>query len=136
MTKIEIEQTLRDYHWMVREIERLRVTLYGAGERVVRQYEAIDMPKPQGGVSDPVYSEVARREKLWSKLTKYETKIAFILRHIDSITNERERTVLDCTLDGMNFVDIADHMGLSQTHIKRIKNDLIDHLYELQLVTA
>ena len=36
MTKQEIEQILRDYHWMIREIERLRELLDDVGKHVTR----------------------------------------------------------------------------------------------------
>ena len=136
MTKQEVEQILKDYHWMVREIERIRKYLAGAGERVVVNYESLDMPKPQGGVRDPVHAEVARREKQWRRVAKLEEKVMFIQDRIDLITDERERTVLDCMLDGMSFTAIAYHMRLSKTHVNRIKDDLVQKFYDSQKVTA
>lgn len=133
MTKMDIEQVLQDYHWMVREIERIRGTLLTAGDGLTAQYgDDSGMPKAKGGVSDPVHAEVSRRERQWSRIGKLENKVRFIQERIEYISDERERTILDCMLDGMSFVRIAQHMRLSQTHIKRIKNGLIDRLYDTQ----
>lgn len=120
---------MRDYHWMVREIARIRKVLEDAGERVVRQYgPESGMPKPQGGTSDPVHMEAARREKQWKRLERLEKRVRFIQERIDIITDDRERTVLDCMLDGMSFVAIASHMRLSKTHINRLKEEIVDKM--------
>lgn len=132
MTKQEIEQTLRDYHWMIREIERLRELLGDAGERVVRSYELLDMPKPQSGRSDPVALEVSRRERHWKKLRTYEQKIMYVQERLDIIQDERERTVLDCMLDGMSMRAIAHHMGLSRRHVQNLKDSIVEQFYRSQ----
>lgn len=126
MNKTEIERILRDYHWMVREISRLRSYLDDAGERIIGQYgiEA-GQPKPRGGTSDPVHMEVVRRERQWKRIEKMENKVIFVQERIDLITEERERTVLDCMLDGMSIVAIARHMGMSERHVFRIKNSIV-----------
>jgi DNA-directed RNA polymerase specialized sigma24 family protein len=125
----EIEDALRDYHWMIREISRLRGYLEDAGEGTVRQY-GIDsgMPKPQGGNTDPVYQETARRERKWKRLEKLENKVLYIQDHLYLILDEREKTVLDCMLDGMSYRSIARHMGLSHSHIQRIKDSIVSNL--------
>lgn len=129
MTKHEIEQTLRDYHWMIREIERLRELLGDAGERVVRNYELLDMPKPQGGRSDPVALEASRRERHWKKLRAYERKVMYVQERLDIIQDERERTVLDCMLDGMSMRAIAHHMGLSRRHVRNMIDHIVDQFF-------
>ena len=126
MDKYEIEQTLRDYHWMVREIARLRDMLSDAGERVVRNYEGLDMPKPQGRRTDPVSLEASRRERLWRKLQNYEQKVKFVQERMDVIEDEREKTVLDCLLDGMSLRSIAEHLGLSRRHVQNIKERIVE----------
>lgn len=136
MTKQEIEQTLRDYHWMIREIERLRELLGDAGERVVRNYELLDMPKPQGGRSDPVALEVSRRERLWKKLRSYEQKVMYVQEKLEIIQDERERTVLDCMLDGMSMRAIAHHMGLSRRHVQNLKDRIVEQFYAADRVAS
>jgi hypothetical protein len=129
MTKHEIEQTLRDYHWMIREIERLRELLGDAGERIVQNFEVLGMPKAKGGRSDPVALEASRRERHWKKLRAYERKVMYVQERLDIIQDERERTVLDCMLDGMSMRAIAHHMGLSRRHIQNMKDSIVEQFY-------
>src|SRR5690606_27886593 len=132
MDKREIEQALRDYHWMVKEIARLRDILDDAGEGITRQYGVESgQPKPKGSVGDPVYMEVVRREKQWKRLEKLENKARLIQERIDLITDEREKTVLDCMLDGMSVIAISRHMGLSRRHIHRLKDSIVDKMAEM-----
>lgn len=136
MTKQEIEQTLRDYHWMIREIERLRELLAEVDDGVVRSYEDADMPRSKGGRSDPVAIEASRRERHWKKLHSYEQKVMYIQERIDIIHDERERTVLDCMLDGMSMRAIAHHMGLSRRHVQNIKDRIVDLFHRTERVAC
>lgn len=129
MEKRKIETALRDYHWMVKEIARLRNVLTGAGERIVKQYGIeSSMPKGSGTTSDPVHLEVERREKLWGRVEKLEKKVLLIQSRIHLITDDREKTVLDCMLDGMSYRGIARHMGFSEKHIRNLKDSIVDRM--------
>ena len=126
MQRYEIEQTLRDYHWMVKEIKRLTDLLGDAGERLVRKYEGSDMPKAKGLKSDPVAFEAVRREKDHKKLKRYVERVKYIQDRLDLITDERERTILDCLLDGMTIVSIANHMGCSRKTVRAVRESIVE----------
>ena len=126
----EIEQALRDYHWMVKEIARLREVLNDAGEGLVRRY-GTEGSKPTGKVSDPVYMEAVRRERQWRRVEKLEAKVRLVQERLDAITDEREKTVLDCMLDGMSVLAISRHMGLSRRHIHRLKDSIVDKMAQM-----
>jgi hypothetical protein len=126
----EIEQILRDYHWMVRDIARLRGYLEDAGEGAVRSYENMDMPRGKGGVSDPVYHETLRREKKWRRLERLEQKVRFIQDRIDLVEDERDRATLDCLLDGMRIPEIARHFGYSERQVYMIRDRIIRRMVE------
>jgi uncharacterized protein YerC len=129
MTHKEIEQILKDYHWMINSIKILRDSMKDAGEGVVRQYGLdSDMPKPKGGTSDPVFQEYLRREKRWKKIEQYEKKVKTIQERIHVIQDEREFEVLHWLLDGKSYRWIGHHMGLSFSHIKRIRDSIVDKL--------
>lgn len=126
VNKQEIEQALRDYHWMINEIKRQRELLNHIGINVVAQsgIEA-SLPKGRGTTSDPVAMEVIRRDKKSKWVEKLEEKVLFIQKRMHIITDEREKAVLECMLDGMSMVAIGKHMGLSRTHIYNIKESII-----------
>jgi DNA-directed RNA polymerase specialized sigma subunit len=129
MNKKQIAALLRDYFWMVNEIARQRGMLEDAGENLTAQYgiEA-SMPKAQGGNSDPVYIEVQRRVKKTTRIEKLEKKVSFLQGRIHLIDNEREKTVLDCLLDGMSMIKISRHMGLSERHVYILRDKIVDQM--------
>jgi len=132
ITKYEIENILKDYHWMLNSIKIMRESLKDAGEGLTAQYgiEAA-MPKGKGKTSDPVYSEVIRRSKHWKKVQGYEQKVKIIQERLHLITDERENEILHWILEGKGYRWIARHMGLSETHIRRIKDSIVQKMSEM-----
>jgi DNA-binding CsgD family transcriptional regulator len=129
--KYEISEILKDYHWMMNSITLLRESMEDAGERVVRTYDIdSDMPKAKGGTSDPVFQEYIRREKRWKKIREYEDKVQVIQQRMYFIKEEREFEVLHWLLEGKSFRWIADHMGLSHSHISRLRESIIEQLVD------
>ncbi len=129
MNKAEIEQALRDYSWMINEIKRQRSLLQYAGDNIVAQ-SGIEstLPKAQGVTSDPVALEVIRRDKASKWVVKLEEKVLYIQKRVDVITDEKEKAVLECMLDGLSMVAIGKHMGLSRRHVYDIKNSIVDRI--------
>ncbi|PAE20517.1 hypothetical protein CHH80_10920 [Bacillus sp. 7504-2] len=125
----EIENILKDYHWMMNSIKVLRDSMDDAGEGLTAQYgEEAGMPKPQGTTSDPVYREIVRREKRWKVIEKYKDKISLIQDRFHLIKDDREIEVLHWLLDGKSYRWIGNHMGLSFSHIKRIRDSIVEQL--------
>ncbi|MEC2222864.1 MULTISPECIES: LuxR C-terminal-related transcriptional regulator [Heyndrickxia] len=133
MNKKEIEQILKDYHWMINSIKIMRKSLQEAGEeRLTAQYgDESALPKPKGTTSDPVYRELLRREKRWRKIEQYERKVKMIQDRIHVIQDEREFEVLHWLLDGKSYSWIARHMGLSERHIRRLKDSIVEQMSEM-----
>lgn len=130
MNKKEVDQALRDYHWMINEIKRQREQLAYITARGLVAQGGVEssMPKPQGVSSDPVALEVIRRDTAYRWIEKLEEKVLFIQKRIPVITDQREKAVLGCMLDGMSMVAIGKHMGLSRRHIYTIKESIISQI--------
>ncbi|UQX56148.1 LuxR C-terminal-related transcriptional regulator [Cytobacillus pseudoceanisediminis] len=127
----QIESILKDYHWMMNSIKVLRDSIKDAGEGLVGQYGvAAGMPKAKGTTSDPVYKEIARRERRYSVIKKYEAKISVIQDCMHLITDNKEIEVLHWLLEGKSYRWIAMHMGLSHSHIGRIKDSIVKKMSE------
>src|SRR5690625_4790004 len=111
---------------MINEIKRQRELLNHIGGNVVAQggIES-SLPKAQGQTSDPVAREVIRRDKASRWVLELEKKVIYIQERIPIITDEREKAVLNCLLDGMSMVAIGKHMGLSRRHVYNIKESII-----------
>ncbi|MCR6116651.1 DNA-binding response regulator [Salipaludibacillus agaradhaerens] len=133
MTKKEIEETLKDYHWMINSIKIIRESMEDAGEGLTAQYgDEAGQPKPQGGTqSDPVYQEVRRREKRWRIVHKYEKKIKVIQSRMHLVKNQREGEVLHWLLEGKSMTWIGKHMGLSDKHISRLRDNITARMSEM-----
>jgi|SRR5699024_670072 len=130
MNKQQIEQILKDYHWMLNSVKYIKSTNEIDGGNLTAQYgiEAV-MPKAQGGTGDPVFNEVSRRDKHISRMIGYQHKIRLIQDNIHVITDSREVEVLHWILEGKSYSWIARHMGLSHTHIKRLFNSIAAGIY-------
>jgi DNA-binding NarL/FixJ family response regulator len=133
MNKEQVSDALRNYHWMVNEIMRSRKFLedVGAGGLVAQSGIESVMPGTPYKVSDPVATEVIRREKKSSWILKLEKKVSYIQERICLIQDEREKVVLECLLDGLSVVAISKHMGLSRRHVTRIKDDIVCRMSHL-----
>jgi DNA-binding NarL/FixJ family response regulator len=129
MKKEQIALILKDYHWMMNSIRVLRESLSDAGEGITAQYgEEAGQPKAQGATSDPVYKEVLRREKRYHVIDKYKAKISIIQDRLYIIKDDREIEVLHWLLEGKSYRWIGLHMGLSFSHIKRIRDSIVEQL--------
>ncbi|MFC5587569.1 helix-turn-helix transcriptional regulator [Sporosarcina soli] len=131
MTEKQIEQLLKDYHWMINSVKVMRENLRDAGDGLTAQYgiEAV-MPKGKGEASDPVFREVIRRSKHHEKISGYESKVKMIQERIHVIEDVREAEVLHWILEGKGYSWIARHMGLSHTHIKRLFSSIARQMAE------
>ncbi|MCM3452751.1 DNA-binding response regulator [Heyndrickxia oleronia] len=129
MNRKEIENILKDYHWMINSIKELRKSIRSAGEGLTAQYGVeASLPKPQGVTGDPIYRELIRREKRHAVINKYKAKISVIQDRLHLIKDDRELEVLHWLLEGKSYRWIGMHMGLSFSHIKRIRDSIVDKL--------
>lgn len=131
MTKNDIEQALRDYFWMPREIERIKKDLEDIDTSTTAMYgiEA-SMPKAQGMNGDKVGKSVERREKEHRYLNKLKNKMELIESNIDVIDDDLEKAVLFCTLDGMSQVAISQHLALSEGKVSNLKNRIVNQIHD------
>ncbi|WP_369878255.1 sigma factor-like helix-turn-helix DNA-binding protein [Bacillus sp. JNUCC-21] len=128
----EIEEWIRDYNFMLREISRLSRILNKvefAGQKLVATYgDEAGMPRGSAGKSQAELRQMDRREK---RLRKYEIIVDFLERSTEEIEDEKSRIVFDCMLEGMRFREIALHLGVSRETVRRIKNDIVCHLCQM-----
>ena len=130
MTKKEIEKIIRDYHWMINEIARLKEFVLINENTTSRYGIESTLPKSKNKISDPVYMEVSRRELKSKRLIRLENKVLFIQQKLNQITDERELTVLECLLDGLSIAATARHLGLSERLIYQIRDNIVHKFME------
>lgn len=124
----DIYSVLRDYHWLIKEIHRIKAELNQVESAGVASYS--DEPKGDSGPSDPVLSEVTRREKKYDRMNSYLDRVNYISEKSENITDERERVILDCMLDGMKMSEIAKHLNISRHTANQIRDVIVVKLDE------
>ncbi|SDI15551.1 hypothetical protein SAMN05192534_12352 [Alteribacillus persepolensis] len=136
MNRNDIEQALRDYFWMPKEVARLK-QLMDADEietNVTAQYgmEAT-LPKAKGQNADKIGKEVARQvDRRQRQIDKLQKKIDFVENGVNKLNNDLERTIMFCMMDGLTQVGISQHLGISEGKVSSMKDSIIHKLYRLQ----
>ncbi|WP_068983886.1 helix-turn-helix transcriptional regulator [Lysinibacillus xylanilyticus] len=137
MNKEQIEQALKDYRWMLSTLEIHRDAVTKMGDNGIKsataQYgEEAGMPKGQGSNSDPVFNDVIRREIYSTRIIlDYKRKVKEIQNRMKYITKPRDIEILHWMLEGKSFAWIGNHMKLSERHIRRIKDSIVDQMLEI-----
>lgn len=131
MTKNEIANILKDYHWMLNSIKVMRESLNEVSSKVAQYGIEASMPHAKGNPGDPVFADVVRRSKYWKRIEEYERKVKEIQKRIFVIKDDREIEVLNWILEGKSYSWIARHMGLSERHIRRIKDSIVEQMSDM-----
>lgn len=131
MKKWELASSLKDYHWMINSIKVMQESLNETEIKMTATYGIEStLPSGQGTAGDPIFRETLRREKRWEVVSHYESKVKEIQDRIHLITDERELEVLHWMLEGKGYSWISRHMGLSERHIRRLKDSIVEKMCE------
>ncbi|MBD7984228.1 DNA-binding response regulator [Sporosarcina sp. Sa2YVA2] len=128
MTEEEMEQLVKDYHWMVNSISVIKEGMGSIGGLTAIYGTEVGASKKNGGRSDPIFREATRRERRLKKIYEFEQKIAFVQERLPLITDDREMEILHWLLEGKSLRWIGRHMKISDRHIGRIKDKVIQRL--------
>lgn len=116
-------EMMYDYHWSMKRLQDMRESLNKIFTKTTAYGVEATMPKAQGGVGDPVYNEILRRERAAKALDPLREKVLFIQHFTNSPAYDRmdwkNKLILDLTLEGMSQRQIADEM---QMHHNTIHN--------------
>ncbi|POZ56222.1 hypothetical protein LYSIN_01005 [Lysinibacillus sphaericus] len=135
VTKENLLQCIKNYHWMVKTIEEARQPVAKVknnsyiGAKIAMYGIEATLPKASGSTSDPVYTEVHRRVYSQNyRIKEYEQKIAEIQKRIPLVEGDREVEVLHRLLDGDSMRSIGKLMRLSSTTIFRVRNNILSQM--------
>ncbi|WP_342441762.1 LuxR C-terminal-related transcriptional regulator [Lysinibacillus sp. FSL K6-0075] len=127
ITPDALDSMITDYHWMVNAIKEMRAEMVIGAKTVQYGIEAT-LPKAAGGVGDPIMQEAIRRSKNIKRVAEYEKKLLEVQKLLDNVSGDREVQVLNWMLDGKSQRWIGQHMALSATSIKRIKDNIVKQM--------
>ncbi|MEY9979707.1 LuxR C-terminal-related transcriptional regulator [Lysinibacillus sp. RC79] len=127
ITPDALDSMITDYHWMVNAIKEMRTEMV-IGAKTAQYGVEATLPKAAGGVGDPIMQEAIRRSKNIKRVAEYEKKLLEVQKLLDNVTGDREVQVLNWMLDGKSQRWIGQHMALSATSIKRIKDNIVKQM--------
>ena len=127
VTPDALDSMITDYHWMVNAIKEMRAEMV-IGAKTAQYGIEVTLPKAVGGVGDPIMQEAIRRSKNIKRVAEYEKKLLEVQRLLDRVSGDREVQVLNWMLDGKSQRWIGQHMALSATSIKRIKDNIVNQM--------
>lgn len=130
----DIEQALRNYYWMVNQVERLERELSNIEPSIVPPYglEA-SMPKVNL-ISDKVGKTVIKRDEESRHLKKLKSKIDFIDNGLKMIENDLEKAVMLCIMDGLSQFQISQHFKISEGKVSSIKSYIVKEMNEMNVL--
>jgi len=137
VTKENLLQWIKNYHWMVKTIEEARQPVakvdnksYIGAKTAMYGIEAT-LPRASGSTSDTVFAEVYRRLYINNKrIQEYERKVAVVQFRIPLVEGDREVEILHRLLDGDSMRAIGKHMRLSSTTIFRVRNNILKQMWK------
>lgn len=113
-TPTEIEQIIKDYHWMTNIIE---TNVFNYESTGVAQYGIESTMPRSSGNGDKVFMRVLKNDKQGQKYKKLVEKVQFVDEHEDVIENEKDFYILQLLKRGKNFKQIAVFMECSHVNI-------------------
>jgi DNA-binding NarL/FixJ family response regulator len=127
MMKWQLEEWIRDYNFLLREISRLERILnkvsFGGSSLVAQYGMEAAMPKGSRGISQAELNELDSREK---RLFRYTEIVNHLEKAEGMLDNEKYRVVYDCMLEGMSYRSIAKHLGVSRDTIYKMKEEILE----------
>lgn len=137
MNKDQLQSLIYNYHWQIKEVERIARILNhidapkGAG---TAQYgiEAT-LPKPNTSIkSKSEIDAMGRREKrLYERYLRYKDNVELVESLADHLDSDYKQIILDCMMEGMSLRSIGAHLGISRYKVGELKDDMINHFCQI-----
>jgi hypothetical protein len=129
--KHQVYGILKNYFWMLREIQRIDSELSRTDFKGVAQYGiSATLPTGKGLVGKTLENEIVRRNLKSERLLNYIDQVNFINDNMDKVTDEKEKVILDCLLDGLSISAISRHLGTNRKQINVQVDNIINSLVE------
>lgn len=106
----DIYETIREYHWMIRELDRLKKS------------------QPYNG---SIAYESKRQRQKQERIERFEERLHYIDENLQ-LFQEEERVILDCLLEGMQLTEIAGHMQMHRKRIAKVRDEIVTRLFDSQ----
>ncbi|NIK11179.1 sigma-70 family RNA polymerase sigma factor [Alkalibacillus almallahensis] len=131
-----IENMISDYHWMIREVDRLAQVLWGSTQHRsegVSQYGlASVMPNGSPGKSQVELDAMDRQDrKRYERYVRFKQMTSAVEHDIELLDDEFLRTIYDCMMEGMSYRAIGMHLGIARRTLYNKKYTILHTLHTL-----
>lgn len=136
----EVYEMLGRYHQMKSSLGMAVISPYVVDQKntMVQDYDNLGMPRANG-VSDPTANQALNPVKeiiLTDRMVnEYQSKINFIDEWEHVIKKQRDRDVLHWRLSGLKPVNIAELVGVTDRHVRRILKDIAEKMSEMSVMS-
>lgn len=133
----QVYDAIVNYHQMKVALGMETESAYGHVGGLVSKYDDLGMPSSRNGVSDPTFKAAFFADNILPKrmAEEYKTKIDFIDHYAQRITKVKEEVVLHWKLSGMKNVHIAEMVGITDRHVRRLLNDIACKMSEMSFLS-
>lgn len=130
----EILVMITSYNWMIKYIVNMRKELHAVYASTARYGIEAAMPHGTNIENDPIYNEQLRIERQWYDFGKIGEKIMFIQSFLKSeqyeLLDEKNKMILNHTLDGAKQTQIAKVLMCSQPAIQYRQCKIAEYIHE------
>lgn len=122
-----VEDTIRDYQFMLSEIERLSALLVDDEEAASKSDDNAGI-RAQNRISDPTGNEVVRRNNVGrqeKRLLRLKDRVDRFDRAMDSIIDDKEIALLELLIDKTTVKNAAIELGFSRQHAHELKSSIV-----------
>lgn len=135
----QVLNMMYDYHWNMKGLQNMRSRLESIFAKTTNYGIEATMPKAVGGVSDPIYNEILRREQATKALDDIREKVLLIQHFANSPMYDRmdwkNKMILNLTLEGMSQRQIADELQLHHNTVhsrqRQIAKKIVQNVQEV-----
>lgn len=127
LNRYQLNKAIKNYHANMRRymrMEELVESLKATASTGKYGIEAI-MPKPVGGISDPVQAHVQIRASREDRIEKIKDELLMVQHLARKITGDVEQEVLYWLLEGMPVRWSGAKLNLSHTSVQRVRERVI-----------
>jgi len=133
MDKKNIENLIRDYHWMRKEAEHLEKIVFG-NERPknwgVAQY-GIEAMMPKGSnlkTKSELEAMDTREQRQYKRWHYYKKRVTAVERLSELVQGDKQLMILDCMIDRMSLDRISKRLGISKGKVISLKDDMLSQI--------
>lgn len=122
-----VNRDIRNYYWMANQINESEANNHISANTTEYSIQA-SLPKAPHTNSDPTYRSVQQRLREEERNERYLLQIKFLEDAVSALKDERERIVIEGSMDKMTLREVGVVLGISKQAVYEIKENAVQKL--------